>query len=81
MRSVELIAEMPKTSGRCFNMIFIPEENHRGCPFLLTDRGRLHVSNIVGRPVVELGEISDPHGDEYENDCLVGCCVVYSGRN
>jgi hypothetical protein len=26
-------------------------------------------------------EISGSHGGEYEDDCLVGCCAVYSGRN
>jgi hypothetical protein len=25
-------------------------------------------------------EISDSHGGEYEDDCLLECCVVYSGR-
>jgi hypothetical protein len=27
------------------------------------------------------GEISDSHGSGYEDDCLVGCCAMYSGRN
>jgi hypothetical protein len=26
-------------------------------------------------------EISRSHGDEYEDDGLLGCCAVYSGRN
>jgi hypothetical protein len=26
------------------------------------------------------GEISDSYGDEYEDDCLLGCCTVQSGR-
>jgi hypothetical protein len=26
--------------------------------------------------VALFGEISDPHGDEDEDDCLLGCCAV-----
>jgi hypothetical protein len=26
-------------------------------------------------------EISGSHGDEYGDDCLLGCCAVKSGRN
>jgi hypothetical protein len=26
-------------------------------------------------------EISGSHGGEYEDDCLLGCCAVLSGRN
>jgi hypothetical protein len=26
------------------------------------------------------GEISGSHGGEYEYDCLLGCCAVYSGK-
>jgi hypothetical protein len=28
-----------------------------------------------------LDEISGSHGNEYENDCLLGCCTVLSGRS
>jgi hypothetical protein len=27
-----------------------------------------------------MGEIPGSHGDECEDDCLLGCCDVYSGR-
>jgi hypothetical protein len=27
------------------------------------------------------GETSSSHGGEYEDDCLLGCCAVQSGRN
>jgi hypothetical protein len=28
-----------------------------------------------------IGEISGSHGGEYEDDCLLGCCAVKSGRD
>jgi hypothetical protein len=29
---------------------------------------------------INLNEISGSHDDEYEDDCLLGCCTVLSGR-
>jgi hypothetical protein len=31
-------------------------------------------------PIVH-GEISGSHGGEYEDDCLLGCCTLQSGRS
>jgi carbonic anhydrase/acetyltransferase-like protein (isoleucine patch superfamily) len=35
---------------------------------------------VIERTFV-LGGISYSHGCEYEDNCLLGCCAVYSGRN
>jgi hypothetical protein len=33
-----------------------------------------HTHKFHTKPFI--GEISGPHGDEYEDDCLLGCCAV-----
>jgi hypothetical protein len=35
---------------------------------------------ILGVSIV-LSDISGSHGGEYEDDCLLGCCAVWSGRS
>jgi hypothetical protein len=51
---------------------------------------RLHVCNTVASGATTsmitvkknyIGEISGPHSGVYEDDCLLGCCSVWSGRS
>jgi hypothetical protein len=44
--------------------------------------GRLHFDHVRIK-IYEgpfIGEIRGSHGDEFEDDCLLGCTTVHSGR-
>jgi hypothetical protein len=43
---------------------------------------RVHKSPTQDPILIQMnpGEISGFYGSEYEDDCLLGCCAMYSGR-
>jgi hypothetical protein len=43
--------------------------------------GMVYYDILLIRKIPIPCEISGSHGGEYEDDCLLGCCVVESGRS